>query len=105
MAKKIRKFDIPNPYGPWNSDEGPYEVMLAGLTEGKSEKERKKLKKQFEESFTYLLIAERGRFSPDILTLQEAYEAEKKEGCVGFVNALIANIPTFFDLSSFCFVY
>ncbi len=102
MAKKIRKFDILNPYGPWNTDEGPYEVMLEGLTKGKSEKESKKLKKEFEESFTYLLIAERGRFSPDILTLQEAYEAEKKEGCVGFINALIANIPTFLDYSPVC---
>ncbi len=102
MAKEIRKFDIQNPYGPWNTDEGPYEAMLAGLTEGKSEKESEKLKKEFEESFTYLLIAERGRFSPDILTLQEAYEAEKKEGCVGFVHALIVNIPTFLDYSPVC---
>ena len=79
------------------SNQKPYELMVERLTEGKNEDECVGILREFHESYTYLLICEYGYTSPWILTLQNAYQAEKENGLVGFVNAIIKDYPTFFD--------
>ena len=73
----------------------PYYFMLEYLSKGKSETEKDKIRKDFEESFTYLLIAEQGKYSPPRIVLKDLYKAEQKDGLKGFINTLLYHIPSF----------
>ena len=42
----------------------PYYATLKYLSKGESESEKEQIRKDFEESFAYLLIAEQGKDSP-----------------------------------------
>ena len=87
MAKKIT--DNPDIYSGWGSNTAPYESMVYCLTLGKKEEEKAKIIQDFEESHTYLLICERGSWSPPGHILDEMYEKEQKYGVVGFVKVLM----------------
>lgn len=96
MAKKITDRTDRPPQG-YGSNESPYNFMVEWLTEGKSVEESKEIIREFEESHTYLIICEYGSWSPHFFTLQSAYLAEKKDGFIGFVNAIKEDYPDFFE--------
>lgn len=96
MAKKITT-RTDKPVQGYGENEVPYNFMVEWLTEGKSEIEKKQIIEEFEESHTYLIICEYGSWSPCLPTLQSAYIAEKENGFIGFVNAILEDYPTFFN--------
>ena len=87
MAKKIT--DNPDIYSGWGSNIAPYECVVDCLTMRAKEGERTKIIQDFEESHTYLLICERGSWSPPSHILLEMYEKEKKYGVVGFIKVFM----------------
>lgn len=93
MAKKITNRPLKIVDG-WDTHRRPYTCMLDWLNEGKTEEEQKQIKKDFLESHTYLLIAEMGNWSPHWEDLFELYEAEKKEGLLGFLRVCVKLYPS-----------
>ena len=87
MAKKIT--DNPHIYSGWGSNTAPYECMVECLTMYAKEEDKSKIIRDFEESHTYLLICERGSWSPSSHILTKMYELEKKHGVAGFVKVLM----------------
>ncbi len=93
MAKEIKGYDTKRPQS-WAKKEEPYKAVVFALSIGKSEEEARKAVKEFEESFSYLLICEFGRATP--FEINDIYEAEQKEGLKGFVNAVRKYMPLLF---------
>ena len=96
MAKKITGRPG-TPMQGYRTNEAPYLGVLNWLLDGKSEIESIEEKTAFEESFTYLLICEEGKFSPPVDALLGLYKAEKKNGIRGFIKKLLYYCPTFLD--------
>ena len=67
----------------------PYECMVECLTMYAKEEDKSKIIRDFEESHTYILICERGSWSPSSHILTKMYELEKKHGVAGFVKVLM----------------
>lgn len=96
MAKKITtRTDIP--MQGYSTNEAPYLGVLGWLLENKTGLEAEKEKQAFEESFTYLLICEEGRFSLPVSALLDLYQAEKEEGYRGFFKKLLYYNPRLLD--------
>jgi len=85
MRKEIKGKNTKRPQS-WGTKESPYESMVFALSLGKSEEEAKKAVKEFEESFSYLLICEYGRATP--FEIDQIYAAEQKDGMKGFFKAV-----------------
>ena len=92
MAKEITNRPLKEMDG-WENHFQPYECLLDWLCDGKTTKEIEQIKKELLESHTYLLIAEMGNWSPFITVLVEIYEAEQKDGLVGFLKACLKYFP------------
>ena len=97
MVKEISdRLDVPEgPMQGYADKMHPYYFMLEYLYKGKNKTEREDIRKDFEESFTYLLIAEKGKYSPPLGVLKHLYQMEQKEGLKGFINTLLYHIPSF----------
>lgn len=96
MAKKITNRTDYAMQG-YEENEDPYICVLEWLLKGKTDEEAAQEKQAFEESFTYLLICEEGRFSPPVACLLELYQAEREKGIRGFFRKIIEVMPTYFD--------
>ena len=92
MAKKITNRPLKE-FDGWDTHRRPYTSLLEWLCVDKTEDEKKQIKKELLESHTYLLIAEMGNWSPFITVLVEIYEAEQKDGLVGFLKACLKYFP------------
>ena len=97
MAKKITT-EKRNYVQGWGRNEAPYEALVDWFTDDKTEQEKAQIIQEIEESHTYLMICEYGAASPSILELVHAFEAERKDGLIGFVNAIREDRPMFFDV-------
>lgn len=98
MAKQITtaKLDWIERKHPWGGDnEEPFKDLLETECEGKTPTECEQIKREIEESFTYLLICERGSITPMEIGL--IYQAEKKDGVVGFISKLLEEHPGFLE--------
>lgn len=81
MSRKriTNRKDIPKYIG-YDTNEEPYYLMVDWLTDEKTPEEAQKIVADFEESHTYLLIAEYGAWSPVMPRLIKIYEGEQKRG-------------------------
>lgn len=95
MTKKITQWkDKPKHVG-YPENDMPYHLMVDWLTDGKTPEEAQKIVADFEESHTYLMIAEYGAWSPVMPRLIEIYKGEQKGGLAGFIKALNIYEPGF----------
>lgn len=98
MSKKItsNNFDYPEIRSPWGGDnQAPYNYMKKILCQGKTREECKIIEQKIKESFTYLLICERGCITP--MMIEDIYNAEQKDGLVGFMKELLYQEPCFME--------
>lgn len=88
MAKKITQWEDKPKHVGYPENDMPYHLMVEWLTEGKTAEEAQRIIAEFEESHTYLMIAEYGAWSPVFPMLIKIYEEEQKSGLYGFVKGL-----------------
>ena len=92
MAKEITNRPLKE-YEGWDTHNDPYDYLLKWLCVDKTEEEKEKIKNDLLESHTYLLIAEMGNWCPSLNGLIEIYEAEQKDGLVGFLKVCLKYFP------------